>query len=388
MTGNLPEEEQKSLKYIYKIKEYKAQPDNITDSTDTEEQFNNIENIVYDSDEDWEGLCKKYDKLPHILPKKERIIAIGDLHGDYKLTINCLKLANLIDDNLEWIADPKDTVVVQIGDQIDRCRPINKKGCHHPDITKDDEASDIKIMELFTNLHKKAIIHGGGVYSLLGNHEILNAQGNMTYVSYKGIKQFDKYKCPSTKKKIGDGLKGRKYAFAPGNEYANYMACTRLSALIIGSCLFVHAGILPRLAKQYGIKDINILVRKWLLGKMEGVGKLKDILNNYEVSPFWPRVFGSIPPDISLDNEKCQEYLSGTLELYGIKNMIIGHTPQFYQNNEGINATCDDHLWRIDTGSSTAFSEFDPDPTISEERKIQVLEIINDKDFKLRKNLN
>ena len=30
----------------------------------------------------------------------------------------------------------------------------------------------------------------GGVYSLLGNHEIMNVQGNLNYVSYKGLEQF------------------------------------------------------------------------------------------------------------------------------------------------------------------------------------------------------
>lgn len=31
-----------------------------------------------------------------------RIVAIGDLHGDYKQTIKVLHLANMIDDNKNW----------------------------------------------------------------------------------------------------------------------------------------------------------------------------------------------------------------------------------------------------------------------------------------------
>ena len=128
-----------------------------------------------------------------------------------------------------------------------------------------------------------------------------------------------------------------------------------------------------------------------MLGKINNKNKLndflnvKDILNNYELSPFWPRILGNIPPDVKLYDSRCEEYLSETLTLYGINNMIIGHTPQFYAHNEGINSTCDNKLWRIDTGSSTAFMDFDPDPTISDERHVQVLEILNDNKFNILK---
>ena len=43
--------------------------------------------------------CPKYNYFPTILPQRKRIIAIGDLHGDYKLTLDCLKLAKVIDNN-------------------------------------------------------------------------------------------------------------------------------------------------------------------------------------------------------------------------------------------------------------------------------------------------
>ena len=55
---------------------------------------------IYDSE--YSQDCSNYNKLPHILPAKKRIIAIGDLHGDYKLTLDCLKIAKVIDDKLKW----------------------------------------------------------------------------------------------------------------------------------------------------------------------------------------------------------------------------------------------------------------------------------------------
>ena len=46
-----------------------------------------------------------------------RIIAIGDIHGDYYIFIELLKLAKVIDNNLNWIG--KDTYVIQLGDTLD-----------------------------------------------------------------------------------------------------------------------------------------------------------------------------------------------------------------------------------------------------------------------------
>ena len=60
-----------------------------------EKGFKNVkeikENLLFDSE--FEKDCENFDKIPHIIPAKKRIVAIGDLHGDYNLTINCLKLA-------------------------------------------------------------------------------------------------------------------------------------------------------------------------------------------------------------------------------------------------------------------------------------------------------
>ena len=54
---------------------------------------------------------------PSILMPVKRIIAIGDLHGDYKATIISLQKANVINSKNEWIGG--DTIVVQLGDQLD-----------------------------------------------------------------------------------------------------------------------------------------------------------------------------------------------------------------------------------------------------------------------------
>merc|ERR1711871_1355666 len=99
--------------------------------------------------------CKKYPDMEdkNRLKAVPRIIAIGDLHGDYEETIEILKVAKVADrkkGNGVWTGG--NTVVVQVGDQIDRCRQLP---CNQME-KDDDENSDIKILELLTDLNRQA----------------------------------------------------------------------------------------------------------------------------------------------------------------------------------------------------------------------------------------
>ena len=126
--------------------------------------------------EDIDKICYPLKRIPTILGKVKRIIVLGDIHGDYDYTIELLKIGKIInidDGKIKWIG--KDTIVVQVGDQIDNCRPpLSDKLFCNSHVAKNDEASDIKILELFNELHLQAQKDGGKVISLLGNHEILN----------------------------------------------------------------------------------------------------------------------------------------------------------------------------------------------------------------------
>ncbi|HXT84471.1 MAG TPA: metallophosphoesterase [Verrucomicrobiae bacterium] len=372
--------------------------------SDSLEKWIEYVNNINDDELDFQKECKNYKYIPPSLPPVRRIIVLGDIHGDYDLMRRSLRISRVIDKQGNWIAEPKNTVVVQVGDQIDRCRPYIHR-CEHKNATYKDEASDIKIMNFMTKLREKAKKYGGEVINLLGNHEIMNSQGNMTYVSYKGLEEFKDYVDPKNpQKKFKNGAEARIHAFKPGNQYGKYMACTRISSVIIGSWLFVHAAILPALMHKFkmskcdNIRKVNTLIRKWLLGQIN-INSVRTLLNSDKLSPFWPRVLGNIPPNKNSKYDDCQKYVEPVLKTLQVGKIIVGHTPQYYIHHHGINFTCSGKLGRADIGSSKAFHPFDvmsedlqkekqklskkpikaPDRGhTSSHRIIQVLEILND----------
>jgi hypothetical protein len=309
--------------------------------------------------------CSKHKIFPSILPAVNRIIVIGDIHGDFNMLVRCLKLAKLIDNKFNWIGG--DTVVVQVGDQIDSCRfsPLSNNNCNLI-IMDNDNPDDLNILYFMTELHKKASKEGGAVYSLIGNHELLNSLGNLSYVSHNNIRSFDNYKTKSGVI-IRDGYQARHFAFTPGNDIANFLACTRKIALVIGSNLFVHGGIVPYIANKYKIEDMNKLLTLFLLGEIEKPEYFTDLFVSGKTSPLWTRLFG-----MKVNN--CENLMTPLKEVYNVNKIYVGHTPQL---SKGIHSQCNDSIWMTDIGLSRAFNKFKK-PGGNNIKKVQVLEILND----------
>lgn len=304
--------------------------------------------------------CKKNNYVPLTLPTKKNVFAIGDLHGDYKLTLNILiDVIKVIDRKFNWILP--DTYVIQVGDQLDNCRPFEKE-CNEPqendsEYSNLDVAEDIKILELFTELDFKARKHNSQVISLFGNHELMNVQGNLNYVSYSDIMKF------TNNGNYADGRKNRIEQFKPGNKYANFLACTRIPVAIVGNFIFVHAGIIKKFMDKLKIKNtddlykISYLVRQWLLKSIDK-DNVMGIINSASYSLFWDRILGSIPHNAHITDPVCDKNLKEVLKIFSVGKMVIGHTPQcFSTNHSGINSTCDGALWRIDFGGSFSFNK-------------------------------
>lgn len=382
-----------SKKYtIYQIKNFKE-----IELQDGGERMKILDEIMNDKInffQKYNQICGSENYIPAILGKVPRIVVFGDIHGDLQLAKDMLKIAGVVKEKhgkLEWIGG--NTYVVQVGDQVDRCRPVGNMICSNPLTTQNDEHSDIKILKLYTKLHLQAKKFGGAVISLLGNHELMNSMGQMDYVSYQGLKGFESY-VPKNNQNITfpDGEAARKYAFAPGNEYGTFLGCTRVPAIIIGSNLFVHAGLVDGLIREIGLKgiddfeSINIAIRKWLLGMLD-IKYVNNIINGSKYSMFWTRILGNIPSNTSINNPVCSSNIGKVLKMFKIGSIIVGHTPQSFTHSDDINGTCSQTVWRVDNASSAAFNNFDRKYMMTGEkdhgRRIQYLEIINDTIYKV-----
>lgn len=366
----------------------------------------------YGGDEPPKKVCDKntFPELPSILNTDrnliDRIICIGDIHGSLSLAIRYLEIPQLIQRVYEendmtvsiWYKDEKikriyewigrKTIAVQVGDQVDRCRPY-KKNCQHPDATIDDEASDITIMFFYSDLHQVAKKVDCALFSLLGNHELINVMGNMQYVSYKGLKEF-----PTSSDNI---IEGRVKAFAKNSNdkiykeqatLVEFLGCSRLASIIVDGYLFVHAGIMESLVKHIKknnnsiVPTINDAVKSWLLSAYRDDEKsfVESLIQGNELSPFWPRIFGSIKSNLDIQTSECKKIVQPVLEALNIKGIVVGHTPQIKIN---INSTCSNTVWRVDVASSQAFDEIifsgvkpSDRQNIQKGRVPQVLEIV------------
>lgn len=340
-----------------------------------------------------------YDIDRCIYPKVSKLVAIGDIHGDLSVAIKSLKLAGVIDksipdqirdiNKINWIGG--DTYVVQLGDQIDRVRPAklyNNLCSENDDDLVSDEGSDLKIISLFEKLHKQAKQRGGALFSIFGNHELMNVDGDFRYVSPKEFHEFGNFfkGVPEENSKFPFGYKERLEAFKPGGILSKRLAMTRYSVLQIGSWVFVHGSISPICAKKYTLNNINTSIKNWLLGK--SLDNIDDLYHtdDDDDSPFWSRIYSDMD---EWDEDRSTQSFKETINNLNIRNirnssnvikgMIMGHSPQFMYN-KGINSSFNNRIWRVDIGASKAFGEIDCNL-----RKVHVLVIEDDSKFHIVK---
>jgi len=259
------------------------------------------------------------------------VVAIGDLHGDLKVTQAAFRLAGAIDEAGTWIGGS--LVVVQTGDQVDR------------------GDADLQIIEFLSKVSQEAKKAGGAVHVLNGNHEAMNVLGDFRYVTPGALVGFEGLTPQSPQADHVNGpFQARAQAFLPGGAVALRLA-ERPLILMVGDSLFAHGGVLPAHLK-YGIDRLNSESAEWMKGnRATPPGPVLD-----PDGPLWTRAYGSK----ELSSVVCR-VLSQVLARVGAKRLVIGHTVQ----ERGMNAACDGQVYRIDVGLSQYYGG----------RTVQVLEI-------------
>jgi hypothetical protein len=367
-------------------------------------QMNQVQrNSVKQLNEQMNANNPKYDQFG-IYPPVKKLVCIGDIHGDLTVALKVLKLAEVIPqncnhnniDNIHWTGG--DTWVIQLGDQIDRCRPDDwsDNNCIADfDDVIDDEGSNRAIIRLFLRLDDEAKKVGGRLLGTLGNHELMNVDKDFRYVSPKEFLEWvppEQRNSKYTKDGYPLGYYHRLKAFERGGNIAKLYADRKKSIIIIGSYVFVHGGLSIELMEKYKIAEINHVVNKWLLKtdpNEENVeSKIFDEIfrQDDDMSPFWCRIFAEEednPENTAQNFAKLLQLINSRNRLLQpVKGMVISHTPQ-YMENKYLNSLYNDRLWRIDVGMSRAFGPQDECGS-NKMRKPQILIIHNDSQFEKR----
>jgi hypothetical protein len=302
----------------------------------------------------------------------EKIIAVGDIHGDYDNFVKILKKAGLVDDKLKWSGGK--THFVQTGDIMDR----------------GDNAKDV--FDLLMRLQKEADKSGGKVHILLGNHEEMNIAGIVfrqpSYVSPKQFVSFlpddfrqkketefrkqlhnlseieansdptllDSYFETKWEKLMKEKLLQKLYVNTFNRDYGRWLIEQNI-AIKINDIIFAHGGIGEKYS-EWPLQKINDVLLEELnvyrIAYKRGINpkKRREMLYMPD-SPLWNRDFAL------KDEQSYGKIVDKILKNLGAKYMVIGHTPkgspvipQNQQEEKEIRTRFDKKIWMIDSGIS------------------------------------
>ncbi|NCC72742.1 MAG: hypothetical protein EOM06_05035 [Sphingobacteriia bacterium] len=223
----------------------------------------------------------------------DKILALGDIHGNFLALKNFLVSNGIIGKNLDWTWG--DGHLVLLGDLFDRGDQVTET------------------LWLVHQLDIKSRKYGGRVHMLLGNHEIMAMINDFRYAC-------NKYKLLS-------------YYFS--KEYADFYnqqtelgqwLRTKNTIININDVLFSHAGISPELVKNHlSIPRINFLIQNFLAKEPNAPNRYPDetnlILGKY--GPLW---FRGYMYDFDGVPKISQNEVNRVLKTYDAKKIVIAHS--------------------------------------------------------------
>lgn len=312
-------------------------------------------------------------------PDPARIVAVGDLHGDYDAWEAIARAAGVVDAKGRWSGGR--ATLVQMGDVADR----------GPD--------SLKIIRQLMKLQKDAPKRGGKVIALVGNHEAMNMTGDLRYVhpgEYRAFADQDSearrdhiyeanklaieaaYKARDpqiTSQAIRDawmkeyplGKLEHQFAWSPSGDVGKWVMANP-AVVKVGDSLFVHGGISAAYA-PFSPAQINQRVA----GALKAQDQTPTSIINDPVGPLWYRGLvirepgdeatvapvGPSGQPLSIGQE-----IALVLEAFHVQRIVVAHTPSM----TGIITADQGALWRIDSAISRAYNG-----------KLTYLEIIGDK---------
>ena len=267
---------------------------------------------VSDTQDDWQRV--------------QRIVAVGDVHGDKDAFVAVLKMAGILDEQEHWKG--RDTHLVQIGD-------LPARG------PQTREAFD-----LLMRLEKEAESAGGKVHPIIGNHDAGVIYGDLRNTlpeEYGEFRTSDsearlmkalndelerrrrEHQLPSTPEGI-EGVKKlwlaehppgfveHREAFGPSGHYGSWIR--RNNAVIrINDTLFVHGGISPKYASN-NRTALNQEIRRELADP-------EHLLPGGVTDPQGPLRYRGFVEEAG---PALEPHLQRVLRTWEVHRIVVGHT--------------------------------------------------------------
>lgn len=252
-----------------------------------------VKGFGYDSLSSYKIPVIQSNNKKSIFSNVTKIFTFSDPHGEFENLSELLKVAEVIDDDLDWNFGAGHLVVD--GDIFDRGDKINE------------------ILWLIYKLEQQSEAAGGKVHYILGNHEVMPLQKDLRYINdmyFLGI-------CEKTGKTY-DQLYDNTTVIGRWLRSKNFVEK-------INNIIFVHGGLSPQMIEyDYSINDINQIMRQNLDTPRSEI-KSNDSLSALfsKNGPIWFRGFHEEMEGFTHLNIA---QIDSLLDFYNAEHIVVGHS--------------------------------------------------------------